>query len=99
MRLTHPQQQIIRETAAEVFGPDAVVLVFGSRIDDDARGGDLDLLIQSAQPVAERERKAIQLMARLQMRLGDQPIDVLVLDPLTEYKPVHEEAIRKGISL
>lgn len=99
MRLTRSQQQIIRETAAEVFGPDAAVRVFGSRIDDDARGGDLDLLIQAAQPVAERERKALQLMAKLQMRLGDQPIDVLVLDPLTEYKPIHDEAIRKGITL
>jgi predicted nucleotidyltransferase len=99
MRLTRSQQQIIRETTAEVFGADAAVFVFGSRIDDDARGGDLDLLIQSAQPVAEQGRKALQLMARLQMRLGDQPIDVLVLDPLTERKPIHDEAVRKGISL
>lgn len=44
-------------------------------------------------------RKALQLVARLQMRLGDQPIDVLVLDPETSRAPIHEEALRSGVRL
>lgn len=99
MRLTKVAQRVIRDTAAEVFGPDAVVMVFGSRIDDSARGGDLDLLIQAERPVQQRGRKALQLVAKLQLRLGDQPIDVLVLDPQTNRKPIHEQAIRTGIRL
>ena len=99
MRLSPEQQHIIRETAAEVFGPEAVVKVFGSRVDDTARGGDLDLLIQAEDPIQERERKALQLIAKLQIRLGDQPIDVLVLDPHTDRKPIHDEAMRRGIRL
>ncbi|MCF6209751.1 MAG: nucleotidyltransferase domain-containing protein [Gammaproteobacteria bacterium] len=99
MRLTTHAQKIIRDTVREVFGREACVTLFGSRIDDAARGGDIDLLIQSEIPIEQRERKALQLVARLQIRLGDQPIDVLVLDPETERQPVHEEAIRTGISL
>lgn len=99
MRLTKVAQRVIRDTAAEVFGPDAVVMVFGSRVDDSARGGDLDLLIQAERPVQQRGRKALQLVAKLQLRLGDQPIDVLVLDPQTNRKPIHEQAIRTGIRL
>jgi len=38
-------------------------------------------------------------VARLQIRLGDQPIDVLVLGSQTVRQPVHEEAIRTGVRL
>jgi len=99
MRLTADHQRIIRETTTEVFGPDTEVLVFGSRVNDSARGGDLDLLIQSKRPIHDHRRKALQLMAKLQMRLGDQPIDVLVLDPRTDRQPIHDEATQTGIRL
>ncbi len=68
-------------------------------IRDTARGGDIDLIVQLEQPVPQRERKALQLVARLQRRLGMQPIDVLVVDPQTEILPVHEEAFRTGVRL
>lgn len=99
MRLSASTQQVIRETVREIFGPEATVTVFDSRTDDTARGGDIDLLIRSETPVAQRERKALQLVARLQIRLGDQPIDVLVLDPETPRQPIHEEALQTGVQL
>jgi predicted nucleotidyltransferase len=99
MRLSEHARKLIRDTVLEVFGADAAVSLFGSRIDDEARGGDIDLLIELRQPAADRERKTLQLIARLQLRLGDQPIDVLVLDPATERNPVHEQALRTGVLL
>ncbi|MEN8128645.1 MAG: nucleotidyltransferase domain-containing protein [Pseudomonadota bacterium] len=99
MRLSSQMQTIIRDTVHEVFGLEATVFVFGSRIDDNAKGGDIDLLIQSANPIQRREHKALQLVAKLQIRLGDQPIDVLVLDPQTPRQPVHEEALSVGVRL
>ncbi|WP_260293616.1 nucleotidyltransferase domain-containing protein [Sedimenticola hydrogenitrophicus] len=99
MRLSSQTRKTIRDTVNEIFGADAAVMLFGSRVDDTARGGDLDLLVRSDKPVQQRERKALQLVARLQLRLGDQPIDVLVLDPETTYQPIHEEALRTGVRL
>ncbi|MDN5848231.1 MAG: nucleotidyltransferase domain-containing protein [Nitrococcus sp.] len=99
MRLSNQTQTIIRDTVREIFGSDAEVLVFGSRTIDSARGGDIDLLVQTSTPIPQRQRKTLKLTARLQMRLGDQPIDVLVLDPETQKEPVHEEALRTGIRL
>ena len=99
MRLSLQTRQIIRDTVKDVFGPNASVMLFGSRVDDTARGGDIDLLVQSEKIVFDRERKALQLVAKLQMQLGDQPIDVLVLDPQVPCLPVHEEAIRTGVRL
>ena len=99
MRLKKNQQQTIRETVREVFGPDAAVYVFGSRVDDTARGGDIDLMVRLEKPQVNTERNILRLAAKLQMRLGDQPIDVLVQDPESAIKPVHLEASRTGIRL
>ncbi len=99
MRLSQQTQQIIRDTVREIFGVEANVKLFGSRIDDDARGGDIDLLVELPSVTAEIERKTMQLAARLQLRIGDQPIDVLVLDPSTPRQPIHEQASMTGIRL
>lgn len=99
MRLSQQTQQIIRDTVREVFGVEAKVKLFGSRINDDARGGDIDLLVELPSITAEIERKIIQLTARLQLRIGDQPIDVLVVDPSTPRQSIHEQASITGIRL
>lgn len=99
MRLSQQTQQIIRDTVREVFGVEANVKLFGSRVNDDARGGDIDLLVELPSITAEIERKTMQLTARLQLRIGDQPIDVLVLDPSTPRQSIHEQASITGIRL
>ena len=99
MRLSQQTQQIVRDTVREVFGVEANVKLFGSRINDDARGGDIDLLVELPTIAAEIERKTMQLTARLQLRIGDQPIDVLVLDPSTPRQSIHEQASVTGIEL
>jgi len=99
MRISAENQATIRETAHEIFGPDITLMVFGSRVDDNARGGDLDLLVKSVHIIPQRRRKSLQLVARLQRRLGDQPIDVLVFDPKTPRNPVYEQALSTGVVL
>jgi len=99
MRLNQQTQQIIRDTVREIFGAEANVKLFGSRINDDARGGDIDLLVELPSITVEIERKTVQLTARLQLRIGDQPIDVLVLDPSTPRQSIHEQASMTGIRL
>lgn len=99
MRISEQARTTIRETAKEIFGSHTDVILFGSRVDDRARGGDIDLLVHSSQPVDNARTKSLQLVARLQMRLGDQPIDALVLDPKTTRQPIHEIAIDTGVKL
>jgi predicted nucleotidyltransferase len=99
MRLPQQTQRIIRDTVQEVFGLDANVKLFGSRINDEARGGDIDLLVELPSAIEEIERKTMLLTARLQLRIGDQPIDVLVLDPSTPRQGIHEQAAMTGIRL
>ena len=42
MRLTQQQQAAIRSASAEVFGQDVRVWLFGSRVDDGKKGGDIE---------------------------------------------------------
>ena len=45
MRLTSTQITAIRDGAAQLAGNTARVWLFGSRVHDDERGGDVDLLL------------------------------------------------------
>jgi len=47
MRLTPEEVAAIKAAAAEAFGPDAVVRLFGSRVRDDLEGGDVDLHVET----------------------------------------------------
>jgi predicted nucleotidyltransferase len=54
MRLTPETCAAIKESVLDVFGPNATVRVFGSRTNDEARGGDIDLLVECREPVKDR---------------------------------------------
>ena len=99
MRLTPHTRQVIKEAVLDLFGSNATVSVFGSRANDDARGGDIDLLVECSEPVTDRLERSLALTARLQSRLGDQRIDVIVADPHTKPQSVHEVARKTGVPL
>ena len=73
MRLTLEQREAIRQVVAE-FDPSARAYLFGSRTDDAARGGDIDLLVFPSSLDGDRKRK---LKLALYSRLGAQKIDVV----------------------
>jgi len=75
MRLTPEQIQTVLNTVSEHTGRSAQTYLFGSRLDDHARGGDLDLLIETPMPVSLLEKA--QLKLALESRLG-LPVDLLV---------------------
>ena len=61
MRLTPEEIAAIKATAAEAFGVDAVVRLFGSRVDDALEGGDVDLHVEvSSSPDCAQRRWIMQ---------------------------------------
>lgn len=97
MRLTERECSVIRQATAEVAGPAARVLLFGSRTRDNLRGGDIDLLFELSQPDPVRWALAVRLGARIERQLGLQKIDILVADPATPDSPVLEAARLDGV--
>ena len=99
MRLTSDQIQAIVAATQALAGPDVSVRLFGSRLRDEVQGGDIDLLVECAQPVAQPVWLAAQITARLQRALGDRGIDVLLTEPGTVDEPVHRVARAEGVLL
>lgn len=99
MRLSSQQQQAIREEVTRVFGRDALVRLFGSRLDDTARGGDIDLHIESNGTSSELFNRELKLQARLQRRLGDRRIDVIVYGGQSPLRPIDAHARQTGVPL
>ena len=74
MRLTPGQIQTILATTQDLTGDAAEVYLFGSRTDDQTRGGDVDLLIETRDGLTLLERA--HLKVALETRLG-LPIDIV----------------------
>lgn len=96
MRLSEETKRSIREIAHQLFGQGVRVRVFGSRLDDDRRGGDLDLLIESSEVVREPALSSSRLAARVSRVMYGRKVDVLVCAPNLRRLPIHDLAIRKG---
>ena len=96
VRLTDTQAATIRRLTAELAGPSASVRLFGSRLDDDARGGDVDLLLEVPTPVDEPALLAARLAARVSRALGDRRVDVLISAPNLARLPIHDLATKMG---
>ncbi len=81
MRLKQEEISAIRDCVGEVFGPGTPVWLFGSRVDDNQRGGDIDLFLETTLDAEERLRCRFRLLGQLQRRLGEQKIDLVLSDP------------------
>ncbi len=100
MRLTPNQTKIICESTAKYFGTQAHIWLFGSRVDDQAKGGDIDLYIESPIPNADDLISAkLQLLRELHKKLGEQKIDVVIQGSATADLPIHRIAKQSGVLL
>jgi uncharacterized protein len=101
MRLTHSQIQAIKTTTTEIFGDDAKVWLFGSRVDDDRRGGDIDLLIQTSESDGlALTRKKIRFLSKLKTRIGEQRVDLVIkTNDQTELPAIVKVAESTGVPL
>ena len=99
MHLSSAQITAIRQGAAQLAGETARVWLFGSRVRDDARGGDVDLLLELDSPVAEPAQLAARLAAQVSRAMYGRKVDVLIKAPNLLHLPIHSIALAEGIRL
>lgn len=96
MRITDAQAQTIRDAAHNLFGEGARVILFGSRLNDAAKGGDIDLMLDLSEPVENPALMAARMAAKVSRAIGGRKVDVVISAPNLRVLPIHEIAIREG---
>jgi len=96
MRLQDFEISTIKSAASHIFGNGSKVVLFGSRVYDDIKGGDIDLYIQPSDK-NDLWKKKIDFLVWLKSTLGDQKIDVIISKDKSRL--IEQEAIKNGVEL
>lgn len=100
MRLSDLERQSIKFAVRKHFGPGSRIFLFGSRLDDSKRGGDIDLFIETGLQGKELIKAKLQAMTDIQLRIGDQKIDIITASANSEDDSlIVQEARETGAAL
>lgn len=95
MRLSKNEISVIKREAQKQFGVNAVVYIFGSRVDDKKKGGDIDVYIETGLK-EDLLIKKIQFLVDVKNQIGEQKIDVVINNRTTD-KYIFDVAKAEGI--
>jgi predicted nucleotidyltransferase len=95
MRLTEFEINVIKQSACDIFGSDVQVFLFGSRVDETKKGGDIDLYIKIN--AGNDLTPKIRLLVELEKKLGEQKIDIVFAED--QSRAIEQQAILHGIRL
>ena len=98
VRLAEWQILEIQKAFEECFGKIDHLWLFGSRVDLQKKGGDIDLYIETNKNLDEIVRARSKFYTSLMVRLGEQKIDIVVKFDQTEL-PIHKVAKEQGVRL
>ena len=95
MRLNKNYIKVIKQSFLEVFNQGEIYL-FGSRVDNSKKGGDIDLYLVIESKVNIFKNK-IKFLAKIKRELGEQKIDVIF--NIDKNRLIEQEAREWGIKL
>jgi predicted nucleotidyltransferase len=95
MRLNLTELHAVR-TILGALDPAGRIYLYGSRADDQRRGGDIDVYLQASRPIDLKTQLSTQY--RLELAC-DTHVDLLVKNPDQPAQPIHQIAIEKGVLL
>jgi uncharacterized protein len=93
VRLTSFEKKSIKNIISK-YDKDAIVYLFGSRIDDAKKGGDIDLMVFSQKLVST---DSIDIIYDLHNVIGEQKIDIVI--EKTESKVFTKIAMKESVLL
>ncbi len=97
MRISKEDITKIKQVASEIYGDNAEIWLFGSRIDDNKKGGDIDLFIETLHQASFDDK--IKFLVKIE-RLGiERKIDLVVKSANAKHKTIFDSAKQTGIKL
>jgi predicted nucleotidyltransferase len=95
MRISDEQTNFLKNEILTIV-PEAVVYLFGSRVDDRKKGGDIDIMILSNKKLNWKEKSGIKW--EFFDKYGEQKLDI-ISSTFNESDPFKELVIQEGIRL
>jgi len=95
MRLSNRYVEVIKKYF-NLFFQNGEIYLFGSRVDDAKKGGDIDLYLV-VQEHSNLFEKKIKFLSRIKRELGEQKIDIVFNTDSSRL--IEKEALRWGIKL
>ncbi len=101
MRLSTFEIESIKNTFKKWFLDADQLWLFGSRTDDEKKGGDIDLFVKTQiEDSFEIQNKKISFLVDLKKQIGDQKIDVVILSQSSKKDlPIYRSAEEQGVRL
>jgi predicted nucleotidyltransferase len=96
MRLSIFEINMIKRAFLEIFESGKIYL-FGSRVDDTKRGGDIDLYLVPDKKFDDERKKKIDFLVKLDNYIGEQKIDVVMAK--NKNRLIEQEALKHGVIL
>jgi len=96
MRLSLFEIETIVKLKNKYFGKNDKIYLFGSRVDDNKKGGDIDLFIELEDRDKDYYSKKQKFITKLQEYIGEQKIDLVISQ---DSNRVIEKEAKKGVEL
>lgn len=96
MRLSQNEVEIIKTNILNVI-KDARIILFGSRVYDHKKGGDIDIFIETAQSVSLKEQ--IKILANIELCGILRKVDLILKMPNTKDQQIFKTIVSEGIVL
>ena len=97
MRLKKEIKNQIIKYAGQSFGMDIKLFLFGSRVHDNKKGGDIDLYLESSKEIDINQQ--IKFLNNIYKYVTQRKIDLIINTPSKKDKPIFHTARKEGILL
>jgi len=96
MRISKNDIDIIKDViSSHIKNPK--ILLFGSRLYDEKKGGDIDILVQTSQNITLK--KQLEILSELEIKGIERKVDLLFQTPYTKEQNIFKTAKNEGILL
>ena len=99
MRLSAETQTKLAQAIREAAPASRSIRLFGSRLNDEAKGGDIDLMVEFDQPVDHPALLAAALSVQASRVANGRQVDIVLKAPNLKELSIHRIAIATGVEI
>ena len=96
MRVTNSDVQTIKEVVLKYIS-DATIILFGSRVDDAKKGGDIDLFVKTEMNITLQQK--IKILTEMELKGIMRKVDLLIKTPSSQEQSIFKTAEKEGVVL